>query len=162
MTSKEIDEAIGTLKKGKAARHDNITTKMVKNMDNKGREILRRLFNEVMSQRPEDWKLEIKKEMIKNLQIIKDLQSQGIVLWFQFREEREREERERKEREREQREREETEKEEREREEREREKREREEREREESESEESKPLTLQDVLGIAHVNIDLLSKSQS
>lgn len=45
--TEEVVEAIKTLKRGKAAGHDNITAEMIKNMGENGIEVMEELFNKI-------------------------------------------------------------------------------------------------------------------
>lgn len=61
ITKQEIEEALKTLKYGKAPGHDKITTEMIKKMGGKGITMLTKLFNKIWRKEeiPRDWEIGI-------------------------------------------------------------------------------------------------------
>uniref|UniRef100_A0A1Y1JWU5 Reverse transcriptase domain-containing protein n=1 Tax=Photinus pyralis TaxID=7054 RepID=A0A1Y1JWU5_PHOPY len=59
ITKEEINEAIKSLKNGKAPGYDKITTEMLKNLDDRGTEMFWKLCNKIWDEEqiPEDWKI---------------------------------------------------------------------------------------------------------
>jgi hypothetical protein len=57
ITLKEVQEAIKSIKKGKAARHDGITPEMIKRLGENGTQTLLEIFRKAWAKTIQDWEI---------------------------------------------------------------------------------------------------------